>query len=494
VGDSDRAIGKWIKQLSEKDMPVFSGTVSEVTEVVNSEDTSASDVAQVVLRDASLTGRLLKAVNSFHFNPTNQAINTVSRAVMVMGFDQVRALTLSMILVDNLSQGAQRQKLVDEMALAFHAATQAQEFAKLSKAGEPEDIFVATLLSRLGKMAFWAFADDKAEELMREIDAGGNENTAEAEVLGFQLAELTKALSQEWHLGDVVNDYLHGRMDKKKAACIDAGLVLADMSKAGWDNDAADDVIQKVASTLDLKADKVKERAHANAKTARDVTKIYGSYAASQCIPLPNQPLIDEEDVEPEVLPTDMSDVNLQDELTEVETYPEPDIDYQMTVMQEISATIQERPSIGIILEMVLEGIHRGVGMDRAVFAMFNPERTHLSCKYVIGDNAEAIQQQLKIDVRRPENVFNQIIKNQHARWIPGDPKQLGGTLSRETMQLLGTPPYFVMPAIVRNKVIGLFLADRNASSRMIQQQDFLAFQQFCQQANMGLTILAMQG
>lgn len=493
MGDKERAVQKWVKQLSEKDMPVFSGTVTEVTEVVNSEDTSASDVARVVLRDASLTGRLLKAVNSFHFNPTNQAINTVSRAVMVMGFDQVRALTLSMILVDNLSQGAQRQKLVDEMAQAFHAATQAQEFAKLTKAGEPEDIFVATLLSRLGKMAFWAFADDKADELMQQITEGLDEDNAEANVLGFNLNDLTKALSREWHLGDVVEDYLHGRIDKKKAACIEAGLALADTAKSGWDNDAADEVIKDVASSLDLKVAQVEDRAHANARVAKDVTKLYGSFAASQCIPLPNQPLLDDIEVQTEAAIEQVEAEPAQQEIV-AQSYPEPDINYQMTVMQEISATVQERPSIGIILEMVLEGIHRGVGMDRAVFAMFNPERTQLRCKYVIGDNAENIQQMLLIDVRRPENVFHQIIKSQQARWIPGDPKQLGGTLSRETMQLLGTPPYYVMPAIVRNKVIGLFLADRNSSGRPLQQQDFLAFQQFCQQANMGLTILAMQG
>lgn len=492
MGDRERAVQQWVKRLSEKDMPVFSGTVSEVTEVVNSQETSASDVAQVVLRDASLTGRLLKAVNSFHFNPTNQAINTVTRAVMVMGFDQVRVLALSMILVDNLNKGTQRQKLIDEMAQAFHAATQAQEFAKLNKVGEPEDIFVATLLSRLGKMAFWAFADKKADELVQHIEAGQDETAAETEVLGFHLAELTIALSQEWHLGDVVNDYLHGWMDKSKAACIQAGLKLADVSRTGWDNAAADKIINEIASSLGLKPELVRESAHDNAKTAREVTRLYGSYAASQCIPLPEHLL--QEETTPDIAATESDEHDSQTEKAVVQAYPEPDINYQMTVMQEISATVQERPSIGIILEMVLEGIHRGVGMDRAVFAMFNPERTQLTCKYVVGDNAEEIQQRLTIDVRRPENIFHQIIKGQQPRWIPGDPTQLGGTLSRETMQLLGRPPYYVMPAIVRNKVIGLFLADRNASGRSLQQQDFLAFQQFCQQANMGLTILAMQG
>jgi hypothetical protein len=48
------------------------------------------------------------------------------------------------------------------------------------------------------------------------------------------------------------------------------------------------------------------------------------------------------------------------------------------------------------------------------------------------------------------------------------------------------------MPVIVRSKVISIFLADRNASSQNIEEKDFIAFQQFCQQANMGLSFLTM--
>ncbi len=482
---TSRAVQNWIKQLSEKDMPVFSGTVAEVSAVVNSEDTSASDVAHVVLRDASLTGRVLKAVNSFHFNPTNQAINTVSRAVMVMGFDQVRVLTLSMVLVDNLSHGKQRQKLIDEMASAFHAATQAQEFALINKAGDPEDLFVATLLSRLGKMAFWAFADEQAELLLEKLEAGMPEVQAEREVLGFELNDLTKALSQEWHLGEVVNDYLHGRMDKNKAACISAGLSLANAARNGWDSEEAGLMITELAEQFDIEHDELESAVLNNAVKAREVTELYGSKAASEFIPVP-------ETLEP--APAGEAEPEQFLDIQQTHDYPEPDIHYQMTVMQEISATVQERPSIGIILEMVLEGIYRGVGTDRAMFAMLNPERTHLNCKYLLGEDAETLRQQLHIDVRRPENVFHQIIKSQKPRLLPGDPQQLGGTLSRETLSLLGKPPYMVMPAIVKNKVIGIFLADRNASGRPLTESDFLAFQQFCQQANMGLTILAMQG
>jgi len=143
---------------------------------------------------------------------------------------------------------------------------------------------------------------------------------------------------------------------------------------------------------------------------------------------------------------------------------------------------------------MVLEGIHRGVGMDRALFAILTPDRKKLICKYALGADNEQLSGSLSIDVSQPSNIFHQTLEVKKACLIPNDPKQLNGTLSRETLERLGKPPYLLMPTIVCGKVIGLFMADRNASGRAIEQNDFIAFQQFCQQANMGLTFLSMQG
>jgi HD-like signal output (HDOD) protein len=489
-------VEEWIQQLSDNDMPVFSGTVNSVTGAVNSEFTSASDVAQIVLKDASLTSRLLKVVNSFHFNPTKQAISTVSRAVMLLGFDQVRVLTLSMVLVDNLGKGKHRQRLTEEMALAFHAATQAQELAVKAKAKSPEDVFVATLLSRLGQMAFWAFGDSSAVELQQEVANGKTSTEAETKVLGFPLIELTKGLSKSWGLGELLDDFVNNRSGNENTKFIEFGTSLAQAAVDGWDEEQTDEVLEHIAKALELKNSDLKDLVFANARKAKEVTKLYGSTEASKEIPQPYHQLVEDDEFDD----TETCDVDddIEEQEVEVEApaqvFPESDNDYLITVMDEISASVQDKASLGIVLEMVLEGVHRGVGMDRAMFAILNPERTKLSCKYVLGDTEDSLSQSLIIDVRKPENIFSQIISSKKARLVPGDPRQLGGTLSRETLKLLGPPPYMVMPAIVRNKVIGVFMADRNASGRRISEEDYRAFQQFCQQANMGLTFLAMQG
>ncbi len=495
MSQNNNKVNNWIKQLSDEDMPGFSGTVVGVTDAVNNEDSSAVDVAQTILRDPSLTSRLLKMANSFYYNPNGQEMSTVSRAVMVLGFDQVRALTLSLVLVDSLSNGKHREKLTEEIAQSFHAAVQAQELAKKIKCKKTENIFVATLLSRLGNMAFWAFADDKADILVELVELSEmTEQEAEREVLGFSLKELTQGLSQSWGLGDLLDDSLsETKKNEPNVMLVNVGRKLAQVSKLGWDSEEATLVIDEIAKQLDIKSDDLTEITHANAKQAKAITKMYGITAASKKIPQAQYDLIDDEDyvqVDGDLL--DVSDVDTQKK--GVAFYPEPDTHVQLTILSDIAQTIEESPSINIIFEMVLEGLYRGVGMDRSMFAILSKDRKKLSCKYALGTDNEKLREEFRIDVSLSSNIFNKVMKTKKAVHISADPSKIDGTLTRDVLKLLGPPPYLIMPTIVRGKVIGIFLADRNASKRVINEKDLLAFQQFCQQANMGLTFLSMQG
>ena len=503
----DYDVDTWIQHLTDEDMPVFAGTVTDVTHAVNSADTSAADVAQTILKDASLTSRLLKMANSFYYNPNGHQMTTITRAVMVLGFDQVRALALSLVLVDALSDGVHKNRMIDEMALSFHAAIQAQELAKLTKAKSPENVFVATLLSRLGNMAFWAFSGDKATDLAELIDAGEmSQQEAEKEVLGFHLKDLTRGLSKSWSLGELLDKSLSDdNPDDPMVSLVNMGQELAQAAKEGWGEDNAQAALESVASKLDMPLSNLKEITHKNAKQAKTITKMYGVSAASKRIPVPNIKLVDDDravaEVEEEANDQDQIEneatIDVENDSAVVEEsiiHPEPDTNIQLTILQEITEAIEEKPSINVILEMVLEGIYRGVGMDRSLFAILSKDHKTLICKYAVGVDDELLSQQFKIDISHSSNVFQQVIKSKKAVHIPSDPKKIKGTLTRDTLKFLGTPPYLIMPTIVRGKVIGVFIADRNSSKRNIEPKDFLTFQQFCQQANMGLTFLTMQG
>lgn len=488
------AVAKWIKNLSDEGMPGFAGTIADVTQEIDSDETSAVDVAQSILKDPALTSRLLKMTNTIFYNPNTRKISTVSRAVMILGFEKVRALTLTLALVESLNDGQQRDILTAEIAQSFHAAFQAQQFAELSRCESPENVFIAALLSRLGNMAFWAFAGEEANELVSLISAGQmTVEQAEKTVLKFSLHELSHGLSQSWSLGQLLEDTLDakGNADLQVAIIKMSHEFTAAVSKYGWESDELNAVIATIADTLALSVEEVLELTQTNAKRAKDIAKLYGITEASKKIPQPRGNLDDE--LGDEAL---IEESTVEAELDEAvrSQPPEPDPHLQLSILQDIADAIEEKPSINIILEMVLEGLYRGIGMDRAMFTVLSKDNRKLICKYALGADNEKILQRFQIDISPTTNIFKQIVTNKKARHIEADPKKLAGTMSKETFNLIGAPPYLVMPAIVRGKVIGLFIADRNASARSIEEKDFIAFQQFCQQANMGLTFLAMQG
>jgi HD-like signal output (HDOD) protein len=487
-------LNSWIQQLSNENMPVFSGTVANVTKAINSKNTSASEVAQTILRDASLTSRLLKVANSFNYSPSGNKISTVSRAVMVLGFKQVGALTLTLALIDSLSGAAQRDKLTEEMSQSFHAAVQAQELAKKMGCKSPEDIFIATLLSRLGNMAFWAFSDKESNEVLNLIKSENiSQPEAEEKILGFKLRDLTIGLSKSWSLGELLEDFLSADPDDdERFQLISVGHELAQAAKNGWDSEEVSFIFEQTANKLGLAVDEMEVLAHQNAKYAKEISHTYGVTKAGKQIPQPSFKLVDDKIGSGEANKNESSSIDKEAVNYDAVRIFEPDGNIQLTIMQDIADTIEEKPSINIVLEMVLEGLQRGVGMDRALFAIISPNRKTLSCKFSLGDDNERLCKELKIDLSKSDNIFHQVINQKKAVHLAREENTWGGILSQDTLDVLGKPPYLIMPVIVRAKAIGIFLADRNASGRDIKEEDFIAFQQFCQQANMGLNILTM--
>jgi len=121
---SGTSLDTFVSRLTHQDMPVFAQSVKNIQSLSERDNTSLSELANVVLQDAALTARMLMLANSVHFNKGYQSVNTISRAVVMLGIDSIRTLCMSISLVETLLNGAMRDQVVREMALAFHAATQ----------------------------------------------------------------------------------------------------------------------------------------------------------------------------------------------------------------------------------------------------------------------------------------------------------------------------------------------------------------------------------
>ena len=491
------SLDAWIKRLSEREMPIFANTAHAVAGLATNRQTSASELTQVILRDASMTARVLRMANSSYYNPSRRNISTVSRAVVMLGLNALRSICMSTAIVDTLLKGVHKERVAREMARSFHAAVQARELAVKSKAGSPEEVFVAALLYRLGDMAFWCFAGDLAESLDAALSKPGyNDAKAQREVLGFRLQELTSGLSKDWHLGELLQKTLDSSAGSDpRVRTVMLAHDLARSVEQGWDTPKVKHLTQMIAKDLGLTPARVSEMVQANAKEAAKTAVAFGAVTASRLIPLrpteESRPAAAQPASEPALeTPLDIG------QAPEPE-YHEPDPALQLRILRELSAMLSEQPDLNLLVSMVMEGIFRGVGMDRAVFALLTSDRRWLKAKYALGCSScrtEDMRQGFAFEMSQP-NLFSHVLDTRQPMWVrrePGEP--LAKLLTSEIRALARDAPFFIVPLVVDRQVIGLIYGDRQPSARELDEETFSSFNHFCQQAILGLSYYGQRG
>jgi HD-like signal output (HDOD) protein len=469
--NSGASLNGWIEKLKSHDLPVFGRTVQEIMNVSSNQDSSFSELAKVILQDASMTARVLKLANAVHYNPRGYCISTITRAIALMGLEQVRNLSLTIALIDSMGKGANREQLNLELARSIHAATQAKKLTMQSAPGAQEEIFVAALLHHVGELAFWSLADEEGRKLAEALRRGMPKEKAEVAVLGFQLKQLSRGLAKEWRLGKTLMESLEiGTATNSRSQLISLCHELAEATERGWNHGAVKEVQNKLAKLTGMGGAEVVEATQANAMDARRICRHFGAGAG-----LIKPPAADAET-------GGESEAAVAEAAEEILRY---DPILQLNILRDMTAIGHERPDFNLLLEMALEGIYRGIGMDRALFALVGQGHSEIRAKYVLG-----VQSQRMLEVfcfplaEAMPNIFQEALSNQQGIWV-GKPGQTFLDLDRAIIRKLGGANFFVMPVMVGGKSFGLFYADRIPSGRSLDQQSFENFEYFALQTSL---------
>lgn len=101
---AERSIGlqSWIDRLNQAELPALASVVQDLHRLSQAEKASVQQLADLLLRDASLTAKVLRVGNSVYYNPSQESIRTISRAIVLIGFDNVRLIGMSVSLIDSL--------------------------------------------------------------------------------------------------------------------------------------------------------------------------------------------------------------------------------------------------------------------------------------------------------------------------------------------------------------------------------------------------------
>lgn len=183
------------------DFPALSRTITAINHAVGDENSRASRMTEIILRDISLTKKLLRVVNAAHFGSFgSQPISTISRAVVILGFDAVRNTAVSLMLFEHLQHHANVDVLRGEAVDSFYRGVLGRLLAASAGVRDSEEAFISALFRDLGRlMARFHFFEqtEKVTQLMAEEML--DERSASHRILGANYDEFGLAIARHWN-------------------------------------------------------------------------------------------------------------------------------------------------------------------------------------------------------------------------------------------------------------------------------------------------------
>jgi putative nucleotidyltransferase with HDIG domain len=182
-------------------LPSLPHIFTEISRVINDPRSSAIHVANVISKDPNLSAKLLKIVNSaFYSFPTK--IDTISRAVMIVGSKQLSTLALGTSVI-NVFQDIPAD-LVDMKSFWKHSIAcgiSARMIASYKNVSNTERLFVAGLLHDIGRLIIYKhFPREGREILLQARRTNCLLRSAEFEILGFDHTQIGGMLLKKWKL------------------------------------------------------------------------------------------------------------------------------------------------------------------------------------------------------------------------------------------------------------------------------------------------------
>ncbi|MSQ60129.1 MAG: serine/threonine protein kinase [Betaproteobacteria bacterium] len=198
------------------DFPALTSTIGAINRAAISTSDNLTELASTILKDFALTNKLLKLVNTVYYRQFGANISTVSRAVMVLGYDNTRKVTLTLMLFEHLQNKAQAAHLRDEILASYFCGMLGRLLAQHAQMKDTEEAFISSLLHSLGKLltAFY-FHDEYVEIQKLSLAKGYSDMRAAREVLGVTYDDLAVGVAKHWHFPERLVESLRRLPDGK---------------------------------------------------------------------------------------------------------------------------------------------------------------------------------------------------------------------------------------------------------------------------------------
>lgn len=191
-------------KFNDTDLPTLPVIVNNIVNATADPKTSTEDLAEIIYNDQAIANKLLRLANSIYYGQRIK-IDTIKRAISVIGFDEVVGITLGMSVLSAFADKSSGLSL-DMKALWIHAigcATAAKEIANRTNTAIAKKIFIPGLLHDMGKVILSIhFRDEYNKARLLAMEKRETLYKVEPSVFDMNHAVLAGLLMKRWKFPD----------------------------------------------------------------------------------------------------------------------------------------------------------------------------------------------------------------------------------------------------------------------------------------------------
>ncbi len=488
--NSDATIQFLLRRMNhKKDFPAFSRTISVLNRASSSDTEDLSTVSNAILKDISLTNKLLRVVNSAYYSRGGGKISTISRAVIMLGINPIKSLAVSLMLFEHLQNKSQAHQLMDDAVASLFSALIAHDMARENNIKQHEEAFLCALLQQLGKLLVRFYLHEEAQAIDKQVEQNNiEEETAALKVLGTSYHRLGMAVAREWGFPEqIINsmkplsqnelqnpgqktDKLHYIAQFSNAVCIA-------LRKPGEEQESAIKHLSKdYGKALSINNKKIDSFIEGSKKELKQFSKLINFNMSRSRF---YQGLTsDSEETgngqgsahngSASSAPNSVTDLPiLEQSMNAEENYP--DMEKALTDgIQDISSTLTGDFNINEIMQMVLETIYRAIPGSRVMLGLRNKASNCIQGKFGYGEGIDELVRNFSIPLAYQPDVFHVVFKNNVDIKIDNSQdEKIRSKIPDWYHRKIGAKFFVLFPIVIKHSPVALIYIDSHKNGRI---------------------------
>lgn len=484
TSESGGRVAEIFAKMNMGELPAMSHNVQELISLTQSSRSAAYELSKVILKDYSLTNKVLQVVNSAYYS-LGRPVNSISKAVTILGFDAVRDLATAIALFEDfIKTGVEKEGISKILTRSFLSALQARDLAvEKNLKIVPEEAFICSLLHSLGKIVVCIYLPESFREIEEKVAEGMPEEAAARLVLeDLTFPQIGREVAAFWNLSEKVVACMETSPAEPKNTYDAIGYLqnITDFSNRLVEYVCSEKDIEpllvRYGELLSVGREEAVEMVNKSVEASEDISESI-RFGLSKLKIRSRLRGIEEAMKDPDKAARQKLKKKAEEErgeggvaagaageedIQELDALPISQDKSVNDFIRDITETLMGPFNLNDFYVNLLEGLYRGIGFDRVILAVISvqPDRKVLVGRFGLGEIDPAGIARFEHDLAMADHVIPKALKGCKDMAVPPDTP---GAFPENLKYFVKHRTVYLFPICIDDKPIGLIYLDRKA-------------------------------